>query len=158
MDFNNVTSSFIDLKKNAQQVGELGAKFTDMWVRYMYDTMMAVMTNLADKSEDDAKQAFLDAIETAKENSKKMITELSEMSAQQVGDAYNIGFNEGSKMANDLNSKTMRKLIADGALDDPDGKIESYLKVADRVHQQAFHEMMQGRTLNLYQHKSDKKD
>lgn len=158
MSFDNITSSYIDLKKNTRQVGELGAKFTDMWVKYMYNTMMSVMTNLAEDNEEEAKKAFLEAMEQAKKNSTDMINELSRMSAQQVGEAYHIGFNEGSQMANSLNSKTMRKLIADGALDDPDGKIETYLKVADKVHQDAFREMMKGKTLNLYTNNKEKEN
>lgn len=158
MEFGKMTSSYINLKENAQQVGKLGGEFTNMWVRYMYDTMMGVMTELADGSEDSAKQKFLDALEQAKKNSVIMIDKLSEMSAKQVSEAYEIGYNEGAKMANDLNSKTMRKLIADGALDDTDGKIEKYLQVADRVHADAFREMMKGKTLNIYTSKGDKNE
>lgn len=150
MDLENMTTSFLDLKKNATQIGELGGEITEMWVRYMHETLMDVLSKLANNSEEAAKKAFLKALETAKNNSKKTIDQMCELSAKQIGEAYHIGFSEGANMANSLNSKTLRQLIADGAINDADGRIENYLKVADRVHAEALKDVMQGKTLNVY--------
>lgn len=146
----NITTSFLDLKKNATEVGELGGKLTEMWVRYMHETLMKVLSELSTGTEDGAKKAFLDAMEKAKDNSTKMVSEMCQLSSSQISNAYNIGYNEGAKMANDLNSKTMRQLIADGKLEDPYGHIEAYLKVADKVHRESLQEMMKGKNLNIY--------
>lgn len=144
------TTSYLDLKKNATQIGRACGEFTEMWVKYMHNTMMQVLGELANGTEEAAKKAFLDALEVAKKNSAKMVDKMTGIMAEQVGDAYNVGFNEGAHMANSLNSKTLRKLIADGSIDDSRGQIEAYLKVCDKVHADALATTMKGRALNLY--------
>lgn len=147
---------------------KVSTEISKKWLVYFNGYLQEILDSLTDKESTKEKKHFWnrekaesDDIEKAKDTFLKMLKESAKITdyatdkiareiSKQMVEGYSVGFAEGARQNSTLMIDAIRKLIANNYLDDADGRIEQFLQITEKQTANAYKDMMQGKTMHLY--------
>lgn len=162
-------ASYLDFQEVVKGSTKISTEISKKWLVYLNEHLQEILDSLTDKEPTKEKKRFWNRERVAKsvdiEKSKDAFLNMLKESARitdfttdkiarevskQMVEGYSVGFAEGARQNSTLMIDAMRKLIANNYLDDADGKIEQFLQITERQTANAYKDMMQGKTMHLY--------
>lgn len=168
-DLRNTMASYLDFQEVVKGSAKISTEISKKWLVYLNEHLQEILDSLTETEPTKAKKRFWsrervaksDDLEKAKDAFLKMLSEsakitdfttdkIAKETSKQMVEGYSVGFAEGARQNSTLMIDAMRKLIANNYLDDTDGKIEKFLQITEKQTANAYKDMMQGKTMHLY--------
>ena len=162
-------ASYLDFQEVVKGSAKVSTEISKKWLVYFNGYLQKILDSLTDKEPTKEKKHFWnrekvaesDDVDKAKDTFLKMLKESARITdfatdkiareiSKQMVEGYSVGFAEGARQNSKLMIDAIRKLIANNYLDDTDGKIEQFLQITEKQTAIAYKDMMQGKTMHLY--------